>query len=179
MHVSGYALVAPEPRAAVLALMAEARRRAVAVSVDPPSYSFLQEIRPDQFIKWTSGAELFFPNSAEAAVLAGCEDRAVQLDMLSRRYGTVVIKEGAGGAVAAKAGSSERWSASAPAAEVIDTTGAGDAFLAGYLRAHLSGEGIERVPETGRCGGRTGCRPARRAARCAGCERGGAAFSLT
>jgi sugar/nucleoside kinase (ribokinase family) len=142
LHVSGYSLVTPGPRTAVIDLMAEAQRRNIAVSVDPASYPFLEEVGAENFLAWTRGVRLCFPNAQEAAVLACTEDREDQLDVLCRHYKIVVIKQGAQGAVAAVAGNAKRWSAPAPAIEVADSTGAGDAFLAGFLKAHLRGEGM-------------------------------------
>jgi sugar/nucleoside kinase (ribokinase family) len=143
LHVSGYAFFAPSPRSAVMELMAEARRRDIPVSVDPASYSFLQEVRAENFLAWTKGAALCFPNTDEAAVLTGRNDPSEQLSVLLRHYKVVVLKRGAEGAVAAMAGSEQRWSAPAPTIEVTDSTGAGDAFLAGFLAAHLREEGMK------------------------------------
>ncbi len=58
-------------------------------------------------------------------------------------YDTVVIKRGADGAAAATAASAERWSVPAPACPVVDSTGAGDAFLGGFLSVYLRGRGME------------------------------------
>jgi sugar/nucleoside kinase (ribokinase family) len=165
LHVSGYSLVTPGPRAAVIDLMAEAQRRKIAVSVDPASYPFVEEVGAENFLAWTRGARLCFPNAQEAAALAGTEDREEQLDVLRRHYEMVVIKHGADGAAAALAGNPARWSAPAPAVEVVDSTGAGDAFLAGFLKAYLQGEEIgtclERGVEAGsRAVTRLGARPA-------------------
>ena len=42
-----------------------------------------------------------------------------------------------------------RWSVPAPPVEVVDTSGAGDAFLGGFLGAYLRGEGIEAALKRG------------------------------
>ena len=162
VHVSGYALFAPGPRAAVLDFLGEARRRGIGVSVDAASHSFLEEVGGATFLAWTDGAEILFANEAEAAVLAGTADRGGQLDRLSQRYGIVVIKRGASGAEAAWG--EKRWSVPAPEVAVADTSGAGDAFLAGFLSAHLAGASIDvclhRGVEAGsRAAARFGGRP--------------------
>ena len=72
LHVSGYALFEEGPRAAVLDIIAEAKRRKIPFSVDPASYSFLQEVGPSTVS--SNGREarsFFFPNEDEAAVLTG------------------------------------------------------------------------------------------------------------
>jgi sugar/nucleoside kinase (ribokinase family) len=143
VHISGYSLFEPGPRAAVLDMLAEVRRRSVPFTVDPASYSFLQEVGCAQFRGWTRGARICFPNTDEAAVLASTRDLDTQLERLTRTYEIVVVKRGAEGAAAAVAGSPERWFVAAPAVDVADTSGAGDAFFGGFLAAHLRGEPIE------------------------------------
>ncbi len=143
VHVSGYALFKESPRAAVLDFLGEVERRAIPFAVDPASYSFLQEVGPERFLEWTRAARFFFPNEDEAVVLSGATDPEAQLTFLTRIYPIVVIKRGKEGALAAKAKSGRRWSVPAPRVAVVDTSGAGDAFLAGFLGAYLRGEGIE------------------------------------
>ena len=143
VHISGYSLFEPGPRAAVLDMLADVRRRGVPFTVDPASYSFLEEVGARQFLDWTLGARICLPNADEAAVLASTPRPDEQLGRLTHSYEIVVVKRGAEGAAAAVAGSAERWSASAPAVDVVDTSGAGDAFLGGFLAAHLGGEPIE------------------------------------
>ena len=147
LHVSGYALFEEVPRAAVLALLAEAKRRSIPFSVDPASYSFLQEVGAERFLDWTRGAQLFFPNADEAAVLSGEAEPQGQLAMLARLFHMVALKRGARGAVASEG--ERRWSAPAPSVEVVDTSGAGDAFLGGFVAAYLRGEGLEAALRRG------------------------------
>ena len=147
VHISGYAFFDPGPREAVRAFIARLRRRGLPVTVDPASASFLRKVGPDNFIAWTREASICFPNAEEAAVLAGTADRLEQLRILSQHYAMVVIKRGAEGAEAVNG--SGIWCANAPAASVIDTTGAGDAFLAGFLSAKLDGASIQQCLDRG------------------------------
>jgi sugar/nucleoside kinase (ribokinase family) len=139
IHLSGYSFVAASPRRAVRRVME--RAGAVPVSVDPASAEFLREVGPANFLEWTRGAQICFPNTDEAAILTGSSDRETQLAALAQHYPLAVVKRGAQGCEAA-AGAS-RWRAPAPAAKAIDTTGAGDAFVAGFLTAQRDGAGIE------------------------------------
>ena len=77
-------------------------------------------------------------NAAEAAVLTGESDPRQALAALDASGGTVVVKCGPRGALGSRAGSV----ADIPArpVEVVDTTGAGDAFGAGFLLAWLAGD---------------------------------------
>jgi sugar/nucleoside kinase (ribokinase family) len=143
IHLSGYSFFAPSPRAAALDVMR--RAGAKPVSVDPASAEFLREAGAENFLKWTRGAAILFPNAEEAAILARSEDPETQCARLAALYPLVVIKRGAAGCEAAAG--EKRWRASAPLVEAIDTTGAGDAFVAAFLSQRRQGADIERALE--------------------------------
>ena len=141
--MSGYALFTAGPRAAVLDLMARARSRRLAVTVDPASSAFLAEVGPAAFLDWTAEADICFPNEAEAAVLAGTTEPTRQRELLAARYRCVVIKRGAEGAEVVRDG--QVLSLPAPVVAAVDTTGAGDAFLARFLAGLLANEPQPRI----------------------------------
>ena len=140
IHLSGYSFFAPGPRDAVVGLIARAAGRPI--GVDPASAEFLREAGPDNFLAWTHGAAMLFPNEEEAAVLSGTDDPQAQGARLAAHYPLVVVKRGAAGCEAFAAKS--RWRVPAPPAAAKDSTGAGDAFVAAFLVAHLAGQPIER-----------------------------------
>ena len=78
--------------------------------------------------------DVFLPNEKEAAALTGETDPKASARALQRiTGGVVIVKLGPGGCVAsAPAG---ECSVPAPPVEALDTTGAGDAFNAGFLAA--------------------------------------------
>jgi sugar/nucleoside kinase (ribokinase family) len=143
IHLSGYSFFAPSPRAAVLDVMRRAGDKPI--SVDPASAEFLREVGADTFLAWTRGAAILFPNEKEAAVLAGSDDPETQCARLAAYYPLVVVKRGATGAEAIEG--SRRWQAKAPHINAVDTTGAGDAFVAAFLAHRLSGAGIQPALE--------------------------------
>jgi sugar/nucleoside kinase (ribokinase family) len=151
IHLSGYSFFAPGPCAAVLDVMARAGDKPI--SVDPASAEFLREVGPENFLSLTRGAAILFPNDEEAAVLAGSDDPETQCARLAGLYPLVVIKRGAAGCEAA-AGAS-RWRVAAQPVEAIDTTGAGDAFIAAFLAERLSGTGIQAALERAAAAGAT------------------------
>lgn len=137
--VSGYSFFAPGPRAAVQSLFAAARARGIAVAVDPASVGFLIEVGAAQFLDWTSGATAIFANESEAEALTGLTGYEAQMRALGERFGTVLIKRGRlGAALGGRDGI--RIEQSAPSVKVVDTTGAGDAFAAGFIAARLAGD---------------------------------------
>jgi sugar/nucleoside kinase (ribokinase family) len=137
--VSGYSFFAPGPRGAVMDLFARARRRGIAVAIDPASVGFLVEVGPAQFLQWTAGADWIFSNESEAEALTGVVGFEAQARALGAHFGHVVIKRGAQGA-ALGGRDGVRLALPAERVRAIDSTGAGDAFAAGFLAAHVAGE---------------------------------------
>jgi sugar/nucleoside kinase (ribokinase family) len=133
LMVSGYSFFAPGPRGAVMDLMARAKARGVAIAIDSASVGFLVEVGSESFLSWTSGASLVFANSEEAALLTGAADTGEQIVRLGTHFETAIVKCGARGAVLGGRGG-VRLEMPAPQVEAIDSTGAGDAFAAGFLK---------------------------------------------
>jgi sugar/nucleoside kinase (ribokinase family) len=105
-------------------LVAEAHEAGLAVSLDPQGDPGGGDT--GLLTRLAAQVDVLFVNEQEDAALdsAGCP--------------LVVVKRGARGALArTPAGTVE---AAAPAVEVVDATGAGDSFDAGFLAAHLAGE---------------------------------------
>jgi len=135
IHLSGYSFVSPSPRAAVLSVMARAGERPI--GIDPGSAEFLREVGATNFLAWTRGAAMLFPSEEEAATLAGTLDPHEQGARLATHYPLVVIKRGAAGCEAIEG--ARRWRMGAPQSKMVDSTGAGDAFVAAFLAARLEG----------------------------------------
>jgi sugar/nucleoside kinase (ribokinase family) len=136
LHLSGYVLLDASSRAAGLAALAAARAAGLTTSVDPQVAAGLAPVRD-----WVRGVDLLLPNKDELAAL-GAPATAL-LDVV----GAVAVTEGAAGARWVDRRGT--WRVSAPAVEVVDATGAGDAFDAGLLVAWLSGAGPARALRAG------------------------------
>jgi sugar/nucleoside kinase (ribokinase family) len=139
LHVPGYSLVAPPLRETALAAAARAPR----VSVDLSSTAAIEAAGVTRFRSAVAEArpELVFANEAEAALVGDVEAR------------TVVVKRGRHGcSVRSSDGSVEL---AAVDAEVVDSTGAGDAFAAGFL---LGGPDLA-VEAAARCVAKLGAMP--------------------
>lgn len=87
--------------------------------------------------------DVFLPNAMEATRLARTSDLDNAVQILAARGTLVVVKDGDRGALASADGAVVR-SAAVPS-EAIDTTGAGDAFDAGFLAAWLAHEPLDRA----------------------------------
>jgi len=139
LHLSGYTLLNAHSRPAALAALALAGQRAMTVSVDASSAQPIAMSGPQRFLAWTSGADLLFANLAEAQVLSGREDLWSAATELGAYYPEIVIKLGSGGAVWWRAGVEPVRALAVEVDRIIDTTGAGDAFAAGYIAAESAG----------------------------------------
>ena len=84
-------------------------------------------------------APIVVPNEGEAAALTGLSDpRAAALALAARTHAPVIVTLGAQGALLCEPGPPQGVVIMpAPTVEVVDTTGAGDAFV-GALAAHLA-----------------------------------------
>ncbi len=137
LHLSGYTLLDARPRAAGLAALAAARAAGCRVSLDPASTGPLRSYGVDRWLADTAGVDLLLPNADEARLLTGCADVVDAARALAGRHPAVAVTLGADGALWA-AGGTVVHRAAQPA-DVVDTTGAGDAFTAGLLSVWLAG----------------------------------------
>ncbi len=96
---------------------------------------------PRPLAEVVGGADVLFANQAEAGAMTGEADAERALERLGELCGCVVITRGAGGALGLAGG--QVRSVPADPVEVVDTTGAGDAFNAGFLAGWLRGLPLE------------------------------------
>ncbi|NOV21541.1 carbohydrate kinase family protein [Ensifer adhaerens] len=87
--------------------------------------------------------DCFICNETEAKRLTGSESHDGALLALARYCPTVVIKRGADGTAALRAG--QVIEIGAPQVQVVDTTGAGDSFNAGFVYGLLQGWQMEKA----------------------------------
>ena len=163
LHVSAYPLFEPGSRDAVLQLCASAIAAGITVSIDPASAAGLRAVGRRAFLEWTSGAQLVFPNLDEGRLLTGLDDPDAIADALSARYAVVALKLGPAGALVATS-EGRRVAVGALAAEVADSTGAGDAFCVGFVSRWLCDDDLETcagaaVTAASRAVGQAGGRP--------------------
>jgi sugar/nucleoside kinase (ribokinase family) len=163
LHISGYQFFEAGTRSALRHLWAAALSAGVPTSVDPASVAGVREVGRQSFLEWTSGAQLVFPNLDEGRLLTGRDEPDAIVEALLESYPVVALKLGSAGALVAAAGG-RRVAVAARPAEVVDSTGAGDAFCAGFLSPWLRGGGLEdcaleAVTTAARAIGQVGARP--------------------
>ncbi len=144
LYLEGYLWDPEEPRAAMKKAIAAARAagRKVAFTL---SDAFVIDRHGDDFRALIEAGQIdiLFANTVELAALTGEDDFEAGLALLTPKVPVLVVTRGADGAVAI--GGGERAEVAAePVDAVIDTTGAGDLFAAGFLAGHVRGESLER-----------------------------------
>lgn len=150
LHLTGYTLFEPQLREMALEIMALARVRGMTVSVDPSSVAFIRELGPAEFRGLCRGVDVLLPNRDEALLLAETDDLDEAVTILAEDVGLVVATAEDDGAVIARRGEAVSR-VSAQRCDVVDTTGAGDAFGAGFLHAWLQGQDAVEAARAGVC----------------------------
>ena len=149
LYLEGYLFGPEKPRAAMMKAVdiAHSAGRKVAFTL---SESVCIAGRKEGFGRMidSGGVDLLFANEDEALQLTGRSDLESALEELKAKVPTLVITRGPEGAIAIE--ENERISIpAAPVSEVVDTTGAGDLFAAGFLTARCKGASLERCLWTG------------------------------
>jgi sugar/nucleoside kinase (ribokinase family) len=138
LHVSGYTLLNTGSRQATLAALSMARRAGMTISVDGASSAPLERAGAEPFLQMTNGATLLFVNADQGRVLTGRSEPEQAARVLNAWYPHVVMKLAAQGALYYANGRPDPVRVPAPPVErIVDRTGAGDAFCAGFLPSWL------------------------------------------
>jgi len=143
LYLEGYLWDPEEPRSAM--------RRAIGVARDAgrkvaftASESFVIDRHGDDFRTMIDEGliDILFVNEGELATLTGESDFEAGMAMLAPNLPVLVATRSAKGAVAIMNGQRGEVAAE-PIDKVVDTTGAGDLFAAGFLAGHVRGESLE------------------------------------
>lgn len=119
-------------------LMFEAKTKGSLISLDTgwdPELLKSEGIRDQMAL-----ADLFLPNLKEAQLITGKADKYEALEELAKITPTVIIKLGEEGAIASDHGTI--YTQGPEPGRLIDATGAGDCFIAGFIYSRLNKKGI-------------------------------------
>ena len=140
LHLGSYYML-DALRPAAPRLFAEAQASGLTVSLDT-NY--------DPTERWDGGiraalahVDIFLPNETEARAIGRGATWEEGLDHLVAQTPTVAVKRGGDGAIARRG--AEVAEALPLPVTVVDTTGAGDSFNAGFVYGHLAGWSLQRT----------------------------------
>jgi sugar/nucleoside kinase (ribokinase family) len=148
LHIGHYFLLAELHKDAAR-LFRKAKQFGLTTSVDcnyDPTEHWDSGIR--DVLRYT---DIFFPNEDESRFLTGKKSASGAARELGKLAGTVVVKLGVRGALVYARGESFR--VPAVKARVVDTTGAGDSFDAGFLSRFLRGGSLRECARAGASAG--------------------------
>jgi sugar/nucleoside kinase (ribokinase family) len=149
LYLEGYLWDPEEPRRAMRRAIAAARNagRKVAFTL---SDAFVIARHGDDFRALIAAGDIdiLFANEHELAALTGLDDFHEGIAALAPHIPTLVVTRSEKGAHAVSGGE-QATVAAAPVARVVDTTGAGDLFAAGFLFGHVRGLPLETCLELG------------------------------
>ena len=139
VHVPTYSLAQDPLATTAIQYMQAARTAGALISVDASSTAVLRDFGVDRYAALIAsiGPDVFLCNSDEAELL--------NIDSAHPIPGAelTVIKRGALPVTAVTAAGAVTEIATPPVANIVDTTGAGDAFAAGFLPTYSSTRNIE------------------------------------
>jgi sugar/nucleoside kinase (ribokinase family) len=140
LHIGSYFML-DALRQDVPTLFADARAQGLTISLDT-NY--------DPSERWDGGlrealryVHVFMPNQTELLAITGAADLEAALERMAQQAALIGVKLGAQGGVARRGQETAR-AAALPVA-VVDTTGAGDSFDAGFIYGYLKGWNLQRT----------------------------------
>lgn len=139
VHAEGYLLFNPALAEAVLA---SAKAAGCKVSLDLGSFEVVRAAESELHLLLSRYVDYVFANEEEAAAFCGDADPKAGLEALAALCSVAAVKVGAEGAWIRRGEETVQVS-SVPVNAVVDTTGAGDLWAAGFLGGVLAGQSLE------------------------------------
>jgi sugar/nucleoside kinase (ribokinase family) len=137
LYISGYAVLDLGTEG-TQRLISIAKQNGMVVMCDPGSAGFIADYGVSYFLEAIAGIDFLIPNQAEAQLLSGKESFIDAAEELHKLFSLVVITMAERGAYVRNATTAEL--VAAQPTELVDPTGAGDAFAAMFIRTLLDGQ---------------------------------------
>jgi sugar/nucleoside kinase (ribokinase family) len=162
VYLSGYALLDFRSRDAVLSMVAKIKAAGKPIYFDPTTTGAMKIVSRDEVLSWVKLMDGILLNSEEALYLGDAKDVKTAEKNLTAYTPLVVIKLGSRGAMAVHKEIVAK--VSAVTTNVVDTTGAGDSFAAGFIPKWLETNDLEASLSAGtalaaKCVATVGARP--------------------
>jgi sugar/nucleoside kinase (ribokinase family) len=150
LYLEAYLWRSEGPRAAMMEAIAIAREAGRKVAFTLSDIACIAPHRADLMAMIEDGLiDILVANEAEICVLADVEDRNAAVDAIQAKVPLVVVTCGGDGALAVEKGRMVSTPIARIGRGVVDTTGAGDLFAAGFLIGLTRGDPLERCLRLG------------------------------
>jgi len=146
LHVTGYLLLGEPMASRCMEAIAIANQEEILVSIDLADPFVVEACREPIMNILEEFAGVVFLNAEEARALLGCGPKEAAAK-LAEDIGHVVVKNGSKGSIVCHGGKTHEIGVHPT--EAIDTTGAGDAYAAGYLYGIAEGWDPARAGDLG------------------------------
>ena len=161
-YLSGYALLDFRSRDAVLAMVKKIKAAGIPIFFDPTTTGAMKIVSREEVLSWVALMDGILLNAEEALYLGDSTQIELAEENLKEYTPLVVIKLGSRGAMALFNDQSVR--VAAVTTNVVDTTGAGDSFAAGFIPMWLETRELEKALSAGtalaaKCVATVGARP--------------------
>lgn len=162
VYLSGYALLDFRSRDAVLAMIKKVKTARKPIYFDPTTTGAMKIVSREEVLSWVVLMDGILLNAEEALYLGGATDVESAEKNLAQLTPLVVIKLGSKGAMGLHDGHMAK--VSAITTNVVDTTGAGDSFAAGFIPKWLETSDLTQALTAGaalaaKCVSSVGARP--------------------
>lgn len=144
LYLEAYLWRSAGPRAAMDEAMRIAHEAGRKVAFTLSDIACIKPHRPEMLAMLESGAiDLLFANENEIMALADTDDREAAIAAIQDKVPLLVVTCGSEGAMAVENGMRVAVPIARLGTGVVDTTGAGDLFAAGFLFGHCRGRSLE------------------------------------
>ena len=138
LYVEGYLVANPNM---LRKAISTAKAQGMTIAIDLASYNVVEESRDFLLELVNNYVDIVFANEQEAKALTGLNPEAA-LHYIAERCDIAVVKTGAKGAYIQRG--TETVTLPPLKADVVDTTGAGDMWAAGFLAGFVKGEPLQK-----------------------------------
>lgn len=135
LHLTGHVLLNIDGYARVRTLIERCRSQGVIVSVSPGSAGYIADLGGERVRRAFSGADIVFCGLEDGLLLTGAPDPDTAARTLNEEFELAIVTRGSAGVTVSERGSS--FELNIEPQPVVDPTGAGDAFCAGFLVSWL------------------------------------------
>ena len=146
--IEGYHFDVPEGAANIAHAVELARGVGAKVALTPSDPACVDRQRAGMLALIEGACDILIGNEVELAALSGAHDPMSALHWALEHVGTVALTRSENGSLVSDGGPVVEIAAE-PVAQVVDSTGAGDAYAAGFLGGLAQGKGVAEAGQMG------------------------------